>query len=116
MNKKITRQLEDIERTEKKMAELQDHLDKTRASLKVDEDEEIIRSFRSMNVTGWDLLAMLDGIQNGTVKFFQEDAPARGNEPRKKTDKGTERKKTPPEEQVPDVAPESEDNNYGDEN
>ncbi|MCD7856386.1 MAG: DUF4315 family protein [Clostridiales bacterium] len=114
MNKKISRQLEDIERTEKKMAELQVHLDEVRESLKTDEDEEIVRSFRSMNVTGWELLAMLDGIQNGTVKFIKEDVPVQGKG--QETDQGTDKKKDVSKEQVPDEAPESEDNNYGNEN
>lgn len=113
MNRKISRQLEDIDRTEKKMAELQEHLNMVRESLKADEDEEIVRSFRSMNVTGWELLAMLDGIQNGTVKFIKEDStvPGKGQE----INYGTDKKKNVPKEQVPDEAPESEDNNYGNE-
>ncbi|MCD8330546.1 MAG: DUF4315 family protein [Lachnospiraceae bacterium] len=109
MNKKISRQLEDIDRTEKKMAELQEHLDTVRASLKVDEDEEIVRSIRGMNVMGWDLLTLLDGIQNGTVKFYQEEIP----EPRPDVSpdsKGTRRRKPVPDQEVPEMAQEREDN------
>ena len=40
-----------------------------RQSQKADEDAEIVRSIRSMNVKGWDLLRLLDSIQNGTVEL-----------------------------------------------
>ena len=56
MSKKLSRYLEDIEKTEKKMAELEAHLEAVRQSQKADEDAEIVRSIRSMNVKGWDLL------------------------------------------------------------
>ena len=49
------------------MAELKAHLEAVRQSQKADEDAEIVRSIRSMNVKGWDLLRLLDSIQNGTV-------------------------------------------------
>lgn len=69
MSKKLSRYLEDIEKTEKKMAELKAHLEAVRQSQKADEDAEIVRSIRSMNVKGWDLLRLLDSIQNGTVEL-----------------------------------------------
>ena len=69
MSKKLSRYLKDIEKTEKKMAELKAHLEAVRQSQKADEDAEIVRSIRSMNVKGWDLLRLLDSIQNGTVEL-----------------------------------------------
>ena len=69
MSKKLGRYLEDIEKTEKKMAELKAHLEAVRQSQKADEDAEIVRSIRSMNVKGWDLIRLLDSIQNGTVEL-----------------------------------------------
>ena len=51
------------------MAELEAHLEAVRQSQKADEDAEIVRSIRSMNVKGWDLLRLLDSIQNGTVEL-----------------------------------------------
>ena len=73
MSKKLSRYLEDIEKTEKKMAELKAHLEAVRQSQKADEDAEIVRSIRSMNVKGWDLLRLLDSIQNGTVELRPVD-------------------------------------------
>ena len=69
MSKKLGRYLEDIEKTEKKMAELKAHLEAVRQSQKADEDAEIVRSIHSMNVKGWDLIRLLDSIQNGTVEL-----------------------------------------------
>ena len=59
----------DLPAIEKKMAELKAHLEAVRQSQKADEDAEIVRSIRSMNVKGWDLLRLLDSIQNGTVEL-----------------------------------------------
>ena len=42
MSKKLSRYLEDIEKTEKKMAELKAHLEAVRQSQKADEDAEIV--------------------------------------------------------------------------
>ncbi len=75
MNKKITRQLGDIDKTEAKLKVLQKHLEDLQASLKVDEDQEIIKSIRGLNLTGWGLAEMLEGIKNGTVKFVKDDTP-----------------------------------------
>lgn len=69
MSKKLSRYLEDIEKTEKRMAELKAHLDAVRQSQKADEDAEIVKSIRSMNVKGWDLIKLLESIQNGAVEL-----------------------------------------------
>ena len=55
MNMKLKKILDDIQKTEDKIAELQM------------EDMEIIKSFRSMKLGSRELLVLLDGIQKGTV-------------------------------------------------
>lgn len=112
MSKKLSRYLEDIEKTEKKMAELKAHLEAVRQSQKADEDAEIVRSIRSMNVKGWDLLRLLDSIQNGTVELRPVE-PA-GNSDERNEDDTTETlpdfdDKVGFDNQTPDGALESEE-------
>ena len=67
MNMKLKKILDDIQKTEDKIAELQEHL-KWQNTLKQQmEDVEIIKSFRSMKLDSRELLVLLDGIQKGTV-------------------------------------------------
>ena len=67
MNMRLKKVLDDIQKTEDKIAELQEHL-KRHISLKQQmEDMEIIKSFRSMKLDSRELLVLLDGIQKGTV-------------------------------------------------
>ena len=113
MSKKLSRYLEDIEKTEKKMAELKAHLEAVRQSQKADEDAEIVRSIRSMNVKGWDLLRLLDSIQNGTVELRPvepagpSDAQHEGDTPETLPDFDGE--ETGLDNQTPDEASESEE-------
>lgn len=55
MNKKIKKYLDEIAKTEKKIADLQQYLRGVQAALKQEEDNEMIRCIR--------------GIQSGKVKF-----------------------------------------------
>ena len=64
MNMKLKKILDDIQKTEDKIAELQEHL-KRQNTLK--QQMEIIKSFRSMKLGSRELLVLLDGIQKGTV-------------------------------------------------
>ncbi|MCD8190367.1 MAG: DUF4315 family protein [Clostridiales bacterium] len=97
VNRKLPRYLDDIESTEKKIAELQQHLEEVRSKQKVDEDLEIVKSIRAKKMTGRELLAFLEGIQNGTLVIVP--AP----------DMGTEDEK--PETTEVQEAPEREDRN-----
>ena len=72
MNKKLKRYLEEIDRTEEKIAELQGHLKNIRAAQKQEEDLEIVRSIRGMKLSGRDLFALLNGLQDGTLKIREE--------------------------------------------
>ena len=67
MNRKIKKYLEEIDKTEKKMVELQTYLKGIKAALKEEENNEIIRSIRSKHYNSKELLEVLSGIQNGTV-------------------------------------------------
>ena len=63
MNKKIKKYLDEIAKTEKKIADLQQYLRGVQAALKQ------IRCIRGMKMENGQLYDLLDGIQNGTVKF-----------------------------------------------
>ena len=69
MNLKLNRVIEDIEKNEKKVAEAQAQLKVLRQQRKQLEDQEIIKSIRSMQLDDGDMLRLLYGIQDGTVKF-----------------------------------------------
>lgn len=69
MNKKYKRYLDEIERTEAKIAELQEYLKATKAALKQEEELEMIKAIRSMKLKGRDLFDILNQIQNGNVSL-----------------------------------------------
>lgn len=72
MNKKIKRYLDEIERTEKKIEELQAYLKGIKTALKAEEETEMIKSIRSMKLNSHELFDLLNGIQDGSI-IFQED-------------------------------------------
>lgn len=63
MNMKLKKILDDIQKTEDKIAELQEHLKRQNTLKQQMEDMEIIKSFRSMKLDSRELLVLLDGIQ-----------------------------------------------------
>lgn len=67
MNMKLKKILDDIQKTEDKISELQEHLKRQNTLKQQMEDMEIIKSFRSMKLDSRELLVLLDGIQKGTV-------------------------------------------------
>ena len=67
MNMKLKKVLNDIQKTEEKIAELQKHLKKQNDLKQQMEDIEIIKSFRSLKLDSRELLVLLDGIQKGTA-------------------------------------------------
>lgn len=69
MNKKIRRYLEEIEKTEKKIADLQQYLKGIKSALKEEENSEMIRAIRGMKLEGEELLQFLDGLKDGNVRF-----------------------------------------------
>ena len=84
MNVKLNRVIEDIDRIEKKISEWQTQLKQLKQQRKQLEDQEIIKSIRSMQLTDADMLRLLYGIQDGSVRFSYD---VEGN---MKVDSGTE--------------------------
>lgn len=99
MNKKLKRYLDEAEKTEAKIQELQDYLKSVRAAQKQEEDLEMVRSLRSLKLSGHDLFSLLNGIQDGTVTIL-----------RNSTDAADEAAEPGQDKAVPEDAPESEDN------
>lgn len=69
MNKRIARFLDEIEKTEKKIAEMQLYLKSVKAQLKQEEDAEMIRTIRGMKLNSHDLSELLAGLSNGTITY-----------------------------------------------
>lgn len=67
MNKKLHRILNEIQKTEEKIAAWQEHLGELNVQKEMLEDAEIIKSVRSMRLGSRELLSVLEGVQNGTV-------------------------------------------------
>lgn len=70
MGKKLQKYLDEAEKTEQQIAELEERLRTIRAAQKKEEDSEIIRAIRSTKMGGHELLALLDNIQAGNVTFL----------------------------------------------
>ena len=73
MNMKLKKLLNDIQKTEDKIAELQEHLKRQNTLRQQMEDIEIVKSFRSMKLDSRNLLVLLDGIQKGTVTIQMDE-------------------------------------------
>lgn len=67
MNKKLNRVLDDIQKTEEKIAVWQEHLRELNTLREQLEEQEIVKSFRSLKLESRQMLAVLEGIQNGTI-------------------------------------------------
>lgn len=74
MNMRLKKILDEIQKTEERIAEWQEHLRELNVRKKQMEDMEIIKSIRSMKLDSRSLLEVLDGIQKGTMTFSPEDA------------------------------------------
>ena len=74
MNMRLKKVLDDIQKTEDKILELQEYVRQLRIQKKQMEDAEIIKAIRSMKMDSREMLTFLDGIQNGTVTMqFDEE-------------------------------------------
>ena len=69
MNVKLNRLLDEIQRTEEKIAAWQERLNVLNERRKQMENDEIVKSIRSMRLGSREMLALLEGIQDGTVSF-----------------------------------------------
>ncbi|MCC8101484.1 MAG: DUF4315 family protein [Clostridiales bacterium] len=83
MSKKLSRYINEIEKTEKKIEELKEHLTNLRRKQKLDEDLEIVKSIRDIKMSSRELAEILDGIQNGSISFQNVSPPEKldGTEP-----------------------------------
>lgn len=74
MNMRLKKVLDDIQKTEDKILELQEYVKKLKIQKKQMEDAEIIKAIRSMKMDSREMQTFLDGIQNGTVTMqFDEE-------------------------------------------
>ena len=73
LNKRIKRYLAEIEKTEKKIAELQRYLKGVQTALKQEENNEMSKSIRGMKLSSKELFDLLNGIQDGSVSFKVEE-------------------------------------------
>ncbi|MCI6767109.1 MAG: DUF4315 family protein [Lachnospiraceae bacterium] len=81
MSKRLKRLIEEEERTIAKIEELQEHLKEIRIARKQEEDQEIVRSIRTMKLGARELFSLLSGIQEGSVAI--ETFPVEEEEPDK---------------------------------
>ena len=67
MNKRIKKYLEEIEKTEEKIEQLQSYVKGVRVALKQEEDNEMIKSIRSKKMSTEELVDFLSQIQDGSI-------------------------------------------------
>lgn len=79
MSRRLQRYLDEIERTEQKIEELQQHLKELRIGQKQEEELEMVRVLRSLKLESRELMQVLNGLQNGTMSIKDLD-------PEEKTD------------------------------
>lgn len=80
MNKKLYRVLDEIQKTEEKIAAWQEHLGELNVQKEMLEDAEIIKSVRSMRLESRELLFVLEGVQNGTVVLSEKPEMTDGSD------------------------------------
>ena len=73
MNRKLCRLLDEIQKTEEKIAEYQEYLKELNMRRKQMEDAEIIKSIRSMKLNSREMLSLLENIKNGALAFQDAD-------------------------------------------
>lgn len=69
MNKKLQKVLEEIEKTETKITQWQEHLKMLLIQKKQLEDTEILKSIRSMHLESQELLQVLEKLQKGEFQL-----------------------------------------------
>ena len=80
MNKKIKKYLDEIAKTEKKIADLQQYLRGVQAALKQEEDNEMIRCIRGMKMENGQLYDLL-ACQTLPATAFRRSAATCGDSP-----------------------------------
>ncbi len=69
MNRKLLRVLDEIDKTEAKIAEWQAHLESLHKQRVQLEEKEIVRAVRTLNLTSRELVAVVDGLCAGDLTF-----------------------------------------------
>jgi len=69
LNKKLQKVLDEIEKTETKIAQWQEHLKMLLVQKKQLEDTEILKSIRSMHLESRELLQVLEKLQKGEFQL-----------------------------------------------
>ncbi len=69
MNRKLLRVLDEIDKTEAKIAEWQAHLESLHKQRVQLEEKEIVRAVRTLNLTSRELVAVVDGLCTGGLTF-----------------------------------------------
>ena len=94
---RLKKVLDDIQKTEDKILELQEYVKKLKIQKKQMEDAEIIKAIRSMKMGSREMLTFLDGIQKGTVTMqFDEE----GNLSMDNQETGTVKEKSSEDEKM----------------
>lgn len=73
MNVRLKRLLDEIDKTEERIAQWQEHLKTLNVRRKQIEDAEIIKSIRSMKLDSRKLSEVLDDLQNGRIPEVYAD-------------------------------------------
>ena len=82
MNRKLHRVLDEIQKTEKKIAEWQEHLKELKLLAEQLENQEIVKTIRSMKLDSRRMLELLEGLQEGSVclpLIDQEETPVQNS-------------------------------------
>ena len=77
MNMKLKKVLDEIQKTEERITEWQEHLRELNIRKKQLEDAEIIKSIRSMKLNSRELLVVLDKIQTKKEEDWKDIAEER---------------------------------------
>lgn len=73
MNKKLKKYLDEGDKIEARIAELQEQLQSVRSAQEMEENNEIVKSIRMMKLNGRELFDLLCGLQDGTMKNSKEE-------------------------------------------
>ena len=112
MNMKLKKVLDEIQKTEERITEWQEHLKELKLLAEQLENQEIVKTIRSMKLDSHRMLELLEGIQEGTVSIpLPAEEPETGDADRKD---GTEpdRQGEDMEKMAQKTAPESEVRNH----
>ena len=100
MNRKLHRVLDEIQKTERKIAEWQEHLKELKLLAEQLENQEIVKTIRSMKLDSRRMLELLEGLQEGSVclpLIDQEEIPVQNSGLDKLADNMKQAQNTVPE-------------------